>query len=304
MTPTIRLADDQDRDRLLELAARAWEPVFPAVNEILGPELARRLHGNDWHAYHAAELRDILASEATVTWVSEIDGRIVGFGAARVVDPERRIGEVRIVGVDPTAQRMGVGAALTRHAEAWLKAQGMAIVFIGTGGDPGHEPARALYQALGYRPFPVVQFYKALLDEEAPVSDPSRPRLDDLVRDATATGVVSSAAIFLVAPGSATLELAAAAGIDGPALEGLVGAVRDPRHPVARAVTDDGPTFDVLPMNAGGPRLRSHLPLAIQVDGNRVVVGVLAVAHDAALGGEGRRRLIDLATAAADIVNP
>ena len=179
MTPTIRLVDAQDRDRLLELAARAWEPVFPAVNEILGPDLARRLHGADWHAYHATELRDILDSESTVTWVAEADGRVVGFAAARVVDPERRIGEVRIVGVDPTAQRMGVGAALTRHAEAWLETQGMAIVFIGTGGDPGHEPARALYQALGYRPFPVVQFYKALPAEETEVSDPTSATLDD-----------------------------------------------------------------------------------------------------------------------------
>jgi len=166
MTMTIRPCADDDRDSVLEVAARTWGPVFAAVNAVLGQELAWRLHGEDWRTYHAVELREILDAESTVTWVAEVDGRVVGFAAARVVDPDRRIGEVRIVGVDPTAQRAGIGAALTKHAERWLRDQGMAVAFVGTGGDPGHAPARGLYEALGYRPFPIVQFYKALGPEE------------------------------------------------------------------------------------------------------------------------------------------
>jgi GNAT superfamily N-acetyltransferase len=166
MAVTIRLARDQDRDAVLEVAARTWAQVFDAVNEVLGPDLALRLHGEDWRVYHAGEVREILASESTTTWVAEDDGRVVGFVAARVVDPDRRIGEVRIVGVDPESQGAGIGAALTRHAEAWLRAEDMAVAVIGTGGDPGHAPARALYESLGYRPFPIVQFYKALGPEE------------------------------------------------------------------------------------------------------------------------------------------
>jgi len=304
MTLTIRLADDRDRDGLLDLAARAWAEVFPAVNEILGPELGRRLHGDDWRVYHATELIEILTSTSTVTWVAEEAGRIDGFASARVVDPDRGIGEVRIVGVDPAAQRTGVGAALVERAESWLRAEGTNVVFVGTGGDPGHEPARRFYETMGYRPFPVVQFYKVLPIEEIQLSDAPHPTLDEIVRDATSSGTASSAAIFLVSAGSATLELAAASGIEGPALEGLGAAVRDPRHPVARAVADDGPTFDVLPMNPGGPRLRSHLPLATEVEGNRVVVGVLAVAHDAPLVDDARRRLIALADTAASVIRP
>jgi hypothetical protein len=38
----------------------------------------------------------------------------------------------------------------------------MRVAVIGTGGDPGHAPARRLYERSGYRPFPVVQFYKEL----------------------------------------------------------------------------------------------------------------------------------------------
>jgi hypothetical protein len=140
------------------------------------------------------------------------------------------------------------------------------------------------------------------LYEEMRVANPANGELEQAVRDATASDVIASAAIFLAMPGSTTLELAAAEGIGGPALDGLIAAVRDPGHPVARALNDSGPTFDVAPMNPGGPRLRSHLPLATQRDGRRMAVGVLAVAHDAPLDSAERQRLIDLADAAAAAV--
>ena len=166
MNLTIRSARPDDHEELLALASRAWEPVFASVNEVLGGELARLLHGEDWRAHHAAEMREILDCGSIRTWVADVDGRQVGFVAARVVDPARRIGEVRIVGVEPAAQRQSIGKALIRHAEVWLHEEGMAVVFIGTGGDPGHAPSRSLYESLGYRLFPSAQYFRVLSDEE------------------------------------------------------------------------------------------------------------------------------------------
>ena len=166
MDYTIRLAHPEDHDAILSLAGRAWDPVFQSVNSALGPELARRLHGEDWRVHHAAEVGEILASQSTTTWVAEDGNGVIGFAAASVVDPERRIGQVRIVGVDPTDQRRGVGSALTREAEGFLRKQRMAVVFIGTGGDAGHGPARLMYEALGYVRFPVMQYYKVLNDDD------------------------------------------------------------------------------------------------------------------------------------------
>jgi GNAT superfamily N-acetyltransferase len=156
----------EDHDALLALASEAWDPVFASVNEVLGGELAGLLHGEDWRRHHSAEIREILDSDSTSTWVADVEGRQVGFVAARVVDPERRVGEVRIIGVDPTAQRRGIGGALIGHAEAWLREQGMAVAFIGTGGDPGHAPARRLYESLGYRLYPSAQYFRVLRDEQ------------------------------------------------------------------------------------------------------------------------------------------
>jgi hypothetical protein len=118
--------------------------------------------------------------------------------------------------------------------------------------------------------------------------------LEEVAQAAQAVDGIESAAVFVAQPGSSDLDLAGAAGIAGPPLDGLVEAVRNPAHPIARAMQDTRPTFDVRPMNPGGPALRSHLPL-----GGR---GVLAVAHERSLSTAGRSALEELAASAAAIL--
>ena len=125
---------------------------------------------------------------------------------------------------------------------------------------------------------------------------PAERTLEDVVRAALRVGDIRSAAIFVPASGSARLALAAAAGIEGPALDGLTAAVQDPAHPVARALAEAGPTFDALPVAPGGPRLRSHVPIPATSDDDRPRAGVLAVAHDLPLDDVQRQGLLDLAT--------
>jgi hypothetical protein len=116
-------------------------------------------------------------------------------------------------------------------------------------------------------------------------------QLTAVVQEAIAVEDIESAAIFVVS-GAGTLQLVAAAGIEGAPLDALKDAVLDPAHPVTRALDDDGPTFDVYPMNPGGPRLRSHLPFR---NDNGEPAGVLALAHDIALQDPQRQLLILLA---------
>jgi hypothetical protein len=135
--------------------------------------------------------------------------------------------------------------------------------------------------------------------------------LESIAQASLAIDGVMSAVIFVAVPAAGeaapppdeALELAVggAAGIAGSALDGLVAAVRNPAHPVRRALDDPGPSFDVLPMNPGGPRLRSHLPIRTP---SGTVTGVLAVAHDAALESAARGALEDLAARAATAISP
>jgi hypothetical protein len=136
-----------------------------------------------------------------------------------------------------------------------------------------------------------------------PLKQHSQPRgLQEVVRSAIAEAGVESAAIFSAPPGSTALELAAAVGIEGPALEGLAAAVKSPGHPISRTFRDETAAYDVTPTAPGGPALRSHLPLVAREGGRQTVNGVLAVAHQHSLDADSRQALEALADAAAALV--
>jgi len=67
-----------------------------------------------------------------------------------------------MLAVDPAYQRQGAGAALTEAATSWLRASGMRVAMVETGGDPGHAPARRVYQRAGSTALPVARYFKAL----------------------------------------------------------------------------------------------------------------------------------------------
>jgi GNAT superfamily N-acetyltransferase len=170
MSPRIRALHAGERERVVELAVRIWEPVFASVNATVGPELAVLLHGQDWREHQAADTRRLLETDGVTSnaWVAELDERIVGFCAAAVVDPARSIGEVQIVGVEPEAQQTGIGRTLVEVATGWLQERGMRVAYISTGGDAGHAPARRLYERLGFTLFPSAQYFQVLAPEAAP----------------------------------------------------------------------------------------------------------------------------------------
>jgi GNAT superfamily N-acetyltransferase len=67
-----------------------------------------------------------------------------------------------MLAVDPDAHEQGIGTDLTQHATAWLRDNGMRVAMIGTGGDPGHAPARRTYEKAGYTLIPMARYFKAL----------------------------------------------------------------------------------------------------------------------------------------------
>ncbi len=67
-----------------------------------------------------------------------------------------------MLAVDPGQQHRGAGTALTEAATDWLRGSGMRVAMVETGGDPGHAPARRVYQRAGYTALPVARHFKAL----------------------------------------------------------------------------------------------------------------------------------------------
>jgi GNAT superfamily N-acetyltransferase len=72
------------------------------------------------------------------------------------------MGVVDIIAVDPGYQRRGIASQLMERASAHMRSHGMDIAAVGTGGDPGHGPARALYESLGYTALPGVRYLRLL----------------------------------------------------------------------------------------------------------------------------------------------
>jgi hypothetical protein len=51
---------------------------------------------------------------------------------------------------------------LNEFALEKMKASGMKIAAVATGGDPGHAPARRSYEKAGYKALPLVRYYQDL----------------------------------------------------------------------------------------------------------------------------------------------
>jgi ribosomal protein S18 acetylase RimI-like enzyme len=163
-TTDARIRDYQpaDGEAVVALSLRAWAPVFSSMEQVLGHEIFARLHGDDWRDYQARSVRGVLADDAMRVWVTEAGGSVAGFVAATVFDSERRIGEIAMLAVDPACQHRGLGTALTEFGTAWLRDAGMRVAMIGTGGDPGHAPARRVYARADYTLIPMARYFKAL----------------------------------------------------------------------------------------------------------------------------------------------
>jgi GNAT superfamily N-acetyltransferase len=69
------------------------------------------------------------------------------------------MGVIDIIGVDPAYQRRGISSRLTKVAIDHMRREGMDIAVVETGGDPGHEPARAAYEEAGFTLLPIRRYF-------------------------------------------------------------------------------------------------------------------------------------------------
>ncbi|GAA3732726.1 GNAT family N-acetyltransferase [Salinactinospora qingdaonensis] len=146
---------------MVALSLRAWAPVFASLENVLGDSGVYAQMHPDWRADQRRAVQQACGSENIHVWVAEVDTLVAGFVAVRL-DHEASLGEIYMVAVDPDHQRSGVGTALTSFALEWIKEQGMAVAMVETGGDPGHAPARRVYERAGFVQLPIARYFKKL----------------------------------------------------------------------------------------------------------------------------------------------
>ncbi|GAA4411569.1 hypothetical protein GCM10023148_04310 [Actinokineospora soli] len=158
----IRAAAPEDLPALLDLTCRVFEPFYErSFRPVAGEAVFANRHG-DWRGDYERLLANVHnPAEGRFAAVAWDDGAIAGY-VGYVLQADQHHGEIEILAVPEGARRRGVGRALVDHAEAALKSAGVRVVSIGTGGDDFHAPARALYESLGFTPFPTVSYTKEI----------------------------------------------------------------------------------------------------------------------------------------------
>jgi ribosomal protein S18 acetylase RimI-like enzyme len=158
----IRLFVQHDLARLTELTIETFGPFYEDhFRPLVGDVVFANQHG-DWrddYRKQVAELHDPALHKYVA--VAETEKSIAGY-VAWSVDPARRNGTVTHLAVAAEHRGHGVGTALCERAFSDMRTLGAEVVEIGTGGDPFHTPARALYEKLGCTPFPITVYYRQL----------------------------------------------------------------------------------------------------------------------------------------------
>ena len=157
----IRPFRSADLDTVVDLSLRAWDPVFRSLEAEMDPAVFQSFYpGGDWHPAQRKAVESTCDDGENV-WVAESDGLVVGFVALRFHEADK-LGEIYMIAVDPAHQGRGIGSRLTEFGLARLKAAGMSIAMVETGGDVGHAPARRTYERAGFRVLPLARFFRKL----------------------------------------------------------------------------------------------------------------------------------------------
>lgn len=149
MNIMFRKANSDDHEALEHLRAEAFRPVFASFKRILGEEI-----------YELAQRREdeeqvnLLAAMFSVKsewrlYVAEVEDELVGFVSFKT-NPETTVGEIGLNAVKPAFAGKGIGTAMYDFAHAEMKAAGVRVSTVATGGDASHAPARRAYEKAGF----------------------------------------------------------------------------------------------------------------------------------------------------------
>ncbi len=159
MALNIRPFSTADTEPVIALSLAAWDPVFRKLEPSVPGYVYAAFYPEGWSARQEMDIRAALQESPEHAWVAELDDRLVGYIILRH-HPEDQMGEVYVLAVHPEAQRQGVGQALLDHSQTIFASWGAKIAMVETGGDPGHSPSRATYEAAGFERWPVARYFR------------------------------------------------------------------------------------------------------------------------------------------------
>ncbi len=153
--PVIRPFRPEDWPAVEDIVRRIWDIGLAYVRE---RRYGRRIADRPWQDHKIPDVREELFAEPEHAFVSELDGRVIGFCCYRL-DASGGIGEVGQNGVHPDFRGQGYGARQLAFVLEELRRAGMTIAEVQTGLNDGHAPARRMYERVGFEPLIGYQRY-------------------------------------------------------------------------------------------------------------------------------------------------
>jgi GNAT superfamily N-acetyltransferase len=140
-------ADDQPQ--LDSVRQAAFAPVFASFRSILGDDIYDLAQAREDEAQGTLLVALLAPESGWEVYVAEVAGTVVGFVSLQL-NHDTHVGEIGLNAVHPDHAGKGVGTAMYAFAIARMKASGMRVATVATGGDPSHAPARRAYEKAGF----------------------------------------------------------------------------------------------------------------------------------------------------------
>jgi ribosomal protein S18 acetylase RimI-like enzyme len=159
--PSIRRVRGADIEALVHLTLLAFVPIFESFRALLGPAVYH-LIWPDWRKSQKEAVESLCGdSSGKSVLVAEVDKKPVGFLVYEIQSGEEK-GQVLLIAVHPDHQNRGIGTELNQRALEEMKAAGVKLAVVETGGESSHAPARRSYEKSGYVGLPLVRYFKSL----------------------------------------------------------------------------------------------------------------------------------------------
>ncbi len=129
------------------LLVTAEDPRSPAARALLERHLAFAHQTTPAGHVHALDLDGLCHASITFCGVRQ-DGVLLAVGALRELDPSH--GEIKSMHTAAEARGRGLGRMMVQHLLGLARQRGYRRVSLETGTAPAFEPARRLYERLGF----------------------------------------------------------------------------------------------------------------------------------------------------------
>ena len=145
----MRTANAEDLTELESIRQAAFVPIFASFRSILGEEIYELAQAAEDRAQDELLASALAPDSDWQVYVAEVDSTIVGFVSIQL-NLDTQVGEIGLNAVDPEQAGQGIGTVMYNFVVEEMKAVGMQVATVATGGDLSHAPARRAYEKAGF----------------------------------------------------------------------------------------------------------------------------------------------------------